>query len=163
MDPFLAALLFAGDRLESKPLLEAALAEHDVVVLDRYVASNVAHQGAKREGDERTELVRRIEHVEYALNALPRPDVTVWLDLPVPLATRLIAAKAARDYTDEGRRSSRSGRRLPRTGRRGVRRPRRGAIGSGCPAPRAGPCGVEAIAGDVHSAATGGSASSGRG
>ncbi|MFH5806383.1 thymidylate kinase [Alienimonas sp. DA493] len=101
VDPFLASLLFAGDRLESKPALEAALAEHEFVVLDRYVASNVAHQGAKREGAERTELIRRIEHVEFALNALPRPDVTVWLDLPVPLATRLIAAKAQRDYTDK--------------------------------------------------------------
>ncbi|NNJ27541.1 thymidylate kinase [Alienimonas chondri] len=101
VDPFLASLLFAGDRLESKPVLETALAEHDVVVLDRYVASNVAHQGAKREGAERTELKRRIEHVEFTLNALPRPDVTVWLDLPVPLATQLIAAKAKRDYTDK--------------------------------------------------------------
>ena len=101
VDPFLASLLFAGDRLESKPVLEAALAEHDVVVLDRYVASNVAHQGAKREGAERTELIRRIEHVEFALNALPRPDVTVWLDLPVPLAVRLIAAKSQRDYTEK--------------------------------------------------------------
>ena len=100
VDPFLASLLFAGDRLESKPVLLAALAEHDVVVLDRYVASNVAHQGAKRDGAERAELARRIEHVEFTLNALPRPDVTVWLDLPVPLASRLIAAKAARDYTD---------------------------------------------------------------
>ena len=100
VDPFLAALLFAGDRLESKPVLTAALAENDVVVLDRYVASNVAHQGAKRDGADRAELVRRIEHVEFALNALPRPDVTVWLDLPVPLAVTLIAAKAARDYTD---------------------------------------------------------------
>lgn len=101
VDPFLASLLFAGDRLESKPVLEAALAENDVVVLDRYVASNVAHQGAKRDGSERAELVRRIEHVEFALNALPRPDVTVWLDLPVPLATKLIAEKARREYTDK--------------------------------------------------------------
>ena len=99
VDPFLAALLFAGDRLESKPVLVAALAANDVVVLDRYVASNVAHQGAKRAGAERAELVRRIEHVEFALNGLPRPDVTVWLDLPVPLAARLIAAKSARIYT----------------------------------------------------------------
>ena len=100
VDPFLAALLFAGDRLESKPVLDAALAENEVVVLDRYVASNVAHQGAKRAGGERAELVRRIEHVEFALNGLPRPDVTVWLDLPVPLARWLIAAKSARSYTD---------------------------------------------------------------
>ena len=100
VDPFLAALLFAGDRLESKPVLERALADHEFVVLDRYVASNVAHQGAKRVGEERAELVRRIKHVEFELNRLPQPDATVWLDLPLPLASRLIAAKSARDYTD---------------------------------------------------------------
>ena len=101
VDPFLAALLFAGDRFESKPVLEDALAAHDFVVLDRYVASNVAHQGAKVDDpDARAELVRRIEHVEFTLHALPRPDVTVWLDLPVPLAVRLIADKAERTYTD---------------------------------------------------------------
>ena len=101
VDPFLAALLFAGDRLESKPVLEEALDRHEFVVLDRYVASNVAHQGAKRAGDARAELVRRIGHVEFVLNGLPRPDRTVWLDLPVPLAACLIAAKSARDYTDK--------------------------------------------------------------
>ena len=101
VDPFLASLLFAGDRFESKPVLERALAEHDYVVLDRYVASNIAHQGAKAgDFEARAELVRRIEHVEFTLHGLPRPDLTIWLDLPVPLAVRLIAEKAKRSYTD---------------------------------------------------------------
>ena len=142
VDPFLAALLFAGDRLESKPVLAAALAENDIVVLDRYVASNVAHQGAKREGAERAELVRRIEHVEFALNALPRPDVTVWLDLPVPLATRLNRGEGGAGLHGEGRRPAGGGRGVPGTGRRGVRRTARGGTGGcGSPAPRAARCG----------------------
>ena len=45
--PFLVSLLFAGDRFESRPLLTAALARCEVVVLDRYVAWNIAHQGLK--------------------------------------------------------------------------------------------------------------------
>src|SRR5436309_12852628 len=40
--PFLASLLYAGDRFESRRLLAELLATHDVVVLDRYVASHLA-------------------------------------------------------------------------------------------------------------------------
>lgn len=98
--PLLAALLFAGDRLESRGLILDALAAHDVVICDRYVASNVAHQSAKREGAERAELARRIEAVEYGVHALPRPDRTLLLDLSAAHAARHIAAKAKRDYTD---------------------------------------------------------------
>lgn len=58
--PFLVSLLFAGDRFESKSFLLQAIASHDVVVLDRYVPSNVAHQASKADGAQRAELQRRI-------------------------------------------------------------------------------------------------------
>ncbi|RPI82323.1 MAG: thymidylate kinase, partial [Planctomycetaceae bacterium] len=58
--PFLVSLLFAGDRFESKGLLETALAQNEVVVLDRYVPSNIAHQASKRAGPERQELIDQI-------------------------------------------------------------------------------------------------------
>jgi len=101
VDPFLAALLFAGDRLESKAMLAEALAKNQVVVLDRYVASNVAHQAAKRDGAERTALIERILHVEFEINALPQPDLVWLLDLPVSVAQKLIAKKSPRSYTEK--------------------------------------------------------------
>ncbi|MBW3543665.1 MAG: thymidylate kinase [Planctomycetes bacterium] len=100
VDPFLAAVLFAGDRYESRELLLRAAAEHDVVVLDRYVPSNVAHQAAKRAGPERTDLIARIETLEYEVYKLPRPDRVILLDLPVTTARELIARKSPRGYTD---------------------------------------------------------------
>ena len=100
VDPFLAALLYAGDRYESRPFLLEAQRTHDVVVLDRYVPSNVAHQAAKRDGPEREELVDRIMRVEHDVYEMPKPDLVLLLDLPVRLAQRLIAAKSRRDYTD---------------------------------------------------------------
>lgn len=101
VSPFLAALLYAGDRFESKPVLSAALHEHDVVVLDRYVASNIAHQCAKLEGPEREELRRWIEHLEFELYGLPRPDLTILFDLSATDAQQLIARKQQRNYTDK--------------------------------------------------------------
>lgn len=98
--PFLVSLLFAGDRVESKPVLLAALRDHDVVVLDRYVASNVAHQASKCEGDERADLAQKILKIEHEIFDLPRPDLVLLLDLPVPLAQQLISLKTARSYTD---------------------------------------------------------------
>jgi dTMP kinase len=98
--PILVSLLFAGDRFESRPKLEDALAACDVVILDRYVASNIAHQGAKLSGAERETLCRSIEHLEFGLYGVPRPDRVILLDLEVSRAQDLIAQKGARTYTD---------------------------------------------------------------
>ena len=100
IDPFFAALLFAGDRLESKPVLIEALAHNEIVICDRYVGSNIAHQGARASEANRGELIRRIETVEFEIHALPRPATTIFLDASVPTAKTLIARKAARSYTE---------------------------------------------------------------
>jgi dTMP kinase len=97
--PFLVSLLFAGDRFESKPFLQEAMRTNEIVVLDRYVPSNVAHQVAKLNGAARAELTRRIIEIEFGLFGLPKPDLVVLLDLPVSRAQRLIAQKGARGYT----------------------------------------------------------------
>ena len=97
--PELAAMLYAGDRFHTRPQLVAAIAEHDLVVCDRYVGSNAAHQGAKLDGDARAELLAWLDEVEYGEFALPRPDVVVLLDAPVALARQLVGRKAARSYT----------------------------------------------------------------
>jgi dTMP kinase len=98
--PILVSLLFAGDRFESRPKIEEALATCDVVVLDRYVASNVAHQGAKLAGNDRETLCRSIEHVEYSLYGMPRPNRVILLNLQVSAAQSLVSKKAARKYTN---------------------------------------------------------------
>jgi dTMP kinase len=97
--PELAAMLYAGDRFHARPRLVAALADHDLVVCDRYVGSNAAHQGAKLHGEARTRLLEWLEEVEYGEFGLPRPDLVVLLDAPVALARQLVGRKAARAYT----------------------------------------------------------------
>jgi dTMP kinase len=99
--PMLASLLYSGDRFESRDVLQSALEANDVVVLDRYVASNIAHQGAKLQGAEREELKTWVEAVEFEIFGLPQPDLTILLDLPAETAQGLIARKSARSYTDK--------------------------------------------------------------
>ena len=97
--PELAALLYAGDRFHARPRIVSALQEHDLVVCDRYVASNQAHQGAKLTGEARRRLLDWLEEVEFGEFALPRPQLVILLDAPVALARRLVGRKAARGYT----------------------------------------------------------------
>lgn len=99
-DPFLVSLLYAGDRFESKPAIEQARQENDLLIFDRYVSSNIGHQAAKRDGEERERMRDWIEHVEYGIFGLPRPDQVILLDIPVARSQELISAKAPRTYTD---------------------------------------------------------------
>lgn len=99
--PLLASLLFAGDRFESRDLLRDAIERSDVVVLDRYVGSNIAHQSARQQGGEREDLKDFVELLEFGIYKLPRADLVLLLDLPAAQAQELIAKKAPRDYTDQ--------------------------------------------------------------
>ena len=99
--PQLAAVLYAGDRFESRPLLMQLMEDNDVVVLDRFVGSNLAHQSAKLDGAERTALVDWIENIEYEVFQLPRPSLTVLIDMSSQMSRELVSRKATRDYTDQ--------------------------------------------------------------
>ena len=98
--PVLVSLLFAGDRFESREYLQQLLVRNDVVVCDRYVSSNIAHQGAKTSPAERAALRQWIEFVEYEQHQMPRADLTFWLDVPVATAQEWIGKKNQRSYTD---------------------------------------------------------------
>lgn len=99
VDPHFSALLYAGDRLESKPVIEAALAAGKIVLADRYVASNLAHQGARVAPEKRGNFLAWLKQLEYEVHALPVEDLVIYLRVPVAEAHRLVGQKAAREYT----------------------------------------------------------------
>ncbi|MBA3836301.1 MAG: thymidylate kinase [Sphingomonas sp.] len=98
--PQTAAVLYALDRLESAEALAAQVAAHDVVVLDRYIASNIAYQAAKVPGDGTGALIDWIVRLETVQFALPLPDLTIYLDTPLDMARALILRKRPRSYTE---------------------------------------------------------------
>jgi dTMP kinase len=99
--PQLASVLYAGDRFESRSVLEQLMADNDVVVLDRFVGSNLAHQGAKLQSEERRKLIQWIETIEFDVFKLPRPDQTVLIDMSSAWSHELVRRKSAREYTDK--------------------------------------------------------------
>jgi dTMP kinase len=99
VDPHFSALLYAGDRFEAKPKLEAALDNGQIVLVDRYVGSNLAHQTARVPPAKRSEFLDWIEHLEYGIYGLPREKLILYLRVPPVEAQRLVARKSARSYT----------------------------------------------------------------
>jgi dTMP kinase len=99
VDPHFSALLYAGDRLESKSAIESAIASGKTVLADRYIASNLAHQGSRVPPENRAEFVNWLKRLEYEIYALPAEDLVLYLRLPVAEAHRLVGQKSTRDYT----------------------------------------------------------------
>jgi dTMP kinase len=83
VNPYLVALIYAGDRLDAKKMILQWLEQDILVIVDRYVYSNIAYQCAKfPAGKEREELKDWILNLEYGYNDLPKPDLSVYLDVP---------------------------------------------------------------------------------
>jgi dTMP kinase len=99
VDPHFSALLYAGDRFEAKSRLESMLNDGRIVLVDRYVASNLAHQVARAAAEKRSEFLRWIEHLEYSIYGLPREDLILYLRVPPSQAQRLVGKKSERQYT----------------------------------------------------------------
>jgi dTMP kinase len=99
VDPHFSALLYAGDRFEAKPRIQSALNQGKIVLVDRYVASNLAHQVARASAEKRSEFLRWIEHLEYSIYGLPREDLILYLRVPPSQAQKLVAQKSGRNYT----------------------------------------------------------------
>lgn len=103
VDPHFSALLYAGDRLEAKLGIEAHLAAGRNVLADRYVGSNLAHQGARVPRKKRGAFLAWLKQLEYEIHRLPREDLVMYLHVPVAAAHRLVGQKAARGYTKKKR------------------------------------------------------------
>lgn len=99
VDAHFSALLYAGDRLENKLQLEENLAYGKVILADRYIGSNLAHQGARVPRRQLAEFLRWLEQLEYGVYGLPREDIVIYLRLPAAKAQTMVGKKNARGYT----------------------------------------------------------------
>ena len=99
VDPHFSALLYAGDRFEAKFRLETALNQGKIVLADRYIGSNLAHQTARAPAANRPAFISWIEHLEYNIYNLPRETLVLYLRVPPRQAQQLVARKSPRSYT----------------------------------------------------------------
>jgi dTMP kinase len=91
------AVLFALDRAGARDEIGHLTAAYDVVILDRYVASNAAYSAARLHQDADGEVVEWIRALEYDRLRLPAPDWQLLLDVPVELAAARAERRAEQD------------------------------------------------------------------
>src|ERR1700721_594894 len=82
VDAHFSALLYAGDRYEAKPGIESELSAGRTVLADRYIGSNLAHQGARVRRDDRGEFIDWLKKLEYEIYSLPAEDLVISLRIP---------------------------------------------------------------------------------
>lgn len=98
VDPYIVALLFAGDRADMAPQIRAWQAEGKVVIVDRYVYSNIGYQCAKLATEEqRAKLKQWILDTEYGYYNIPRPDLSLFLDVPFAFTAKSLTEQREGD------------------------------------------------------------------
>ena len=94
-----ASILFAVDRFDASFQIKQWLSEGKVVVADRYVGSNMAHQGQKiADFAERHSYLAWNDDLEHNIFGIPRPTLNMVLSVSVDTAMEL-AAKGAKEKT----------------------------------------------------------------
>jgi len=105
--PELGILPFALDRYAASPEIRQHLAlPNSLVISDRFMASNLAHQGAKiADAGERKSFYEKTMHTEYEILNIPRPMKNIVLLVPTHIAQANIDRKdpATRTYTEQQR------------------------------------------------------------
>ena len=83
VDPKVSALYYAADRLYNIDKIKFLLENGVNVILDRYVYSNMAHQGGKLDSEsDRNSMYDWLDNLEFNLLELPKPDISVFLHMP---------------------------------------------------------------------------------
>ena len=93
------SLLYALNRVERRDDIHH-LKNAGTVIFDRYMGSNLAHQGARLPPEQRDAFFDMMEYTEYENLYLPRPDVTIFLDVDEEVSKSNVAKKAKRGYTN---------------------------------------------------------------
>jgi dTMP kinase len=89
-----ASVFYAEDRFASKGFIQNELDKGNVAILDRYVESNMGHQGGKiRNESERENFFEWLRELEYDNFSLPRPDAVVFLYMPREVGRELMAKR----------------------------------------------------------------------
>ena len=98
VDPYLVAMLYAGDRKDASEIISNWLKEGKIVLLDRYTYSNIAYQCAKlHDVQSQDELMRWILSLEFSHFGIPKPDLNIFLDVPFAFTEKKLSAARTGD------------------------------------------------------------------
>lgn len=92
VNPYVASSFFAVDRVATYITeIKEPLKNGRIVIADRYTTSNLIHQASKiYDINEKEKFLDWVSDFEYNKLNLPKPDLTIFLDMPVPFAKKLM-------------------------------------------------------------------------
>jgi len=92
--PKIASLTYAADRWESSKEMKKWLEDGYVVIANRYVSANQIHQGGKiQSAKKRNDFIKWLDQMEYEVFGIPRPDLTLYLSLPIEIVMELLKTR----------------------------------------------------------------------
>ena len=89
--PKIASVMYAADRWESSDEIRNWLKRGYIIIANRYVSANQIHQGGKiKSVKKRNSFIKWLNEMEYKVFKIPKPDITLYLDLPTEIVLRLL-------------------------------------------------------------------------
>ncbi|MBI2355597.1 MAG: thymidylate kinase [Candidatus Doudnabacteria bacterium] len=99
LGPYIPSMFYALDRFAASQRIRQHLKEGFIVICNRYVTANMAHQGGKiKNPRKRHKYFKWLFELEYGLLRIPKPDLTLILHVPAKIAHKLVANKERRFY-----------------------------------------------------------------
>ena len=96
VNAYAASAFYAVDRYASYKKVWGEWYENGGLVLsDRYTTSNAVHQASKEPEETRGEFLQWLYEFEYDKLGLPRPDLTIYLDVPTEYTEKLMRTREA--------------------------------------------------------------------
>lgn len=94
VNAYAASAFYAVDRYASyKKVWGQWYEQGGLVVSDRYTTSNAVHQASKEPDEKRADFLKWLYEFEYDHLGLPRPDLTIYLDVPTDFTEKLLRSR----------------------------------------------------------------------
>src|SRR5258708_385450 len=103
IDPHLACLPLALDRMQASPEIKKTVREGKIAIANRFTLSNVVHQGARLPRDQRETYFKFIWDLENKILEIPIPNLYIYLNVPREISEKLILKKMQRKYLEGGK------------------------------------------------------------
>lgn len=102
VEPLVGICYYAADRRYNIEIIKEHLENGEIVILDRYTFSNMAHQGCKCETEEeKIKIFKKIELLEFEILELPKPDNVIFLYMPQEYAQCLKESRSKYEELDQ--------------------------------------------------------------
>ena len=99
VSPYQASIFYAADRFDASFKIKKWIAEKNIVISNRYIGSNMAHQGCKiKNQTERKKYFNWLYNLEYKIFKIPKPDINIILDAKAEIAQKLSQQRTKEDW-----------------------------------------------------------------